>query len=121
MKRSGLFWHYVYIVLFAVFGAVFLCLSRISDYAFPMAVWGICWLVLAAGTVPLACAARRSGRDFRPLLQSCVWGMIGAAGLYESLACEDAFQRFLGVLWFGLAAKWLIQAVRGRRGDNTAA
>lgn len=120
-KKSGFFWYCVYIALFAVSGAACLCLDRIYDYTIPMTVWGSCWLVLAAGAVLAAPAVRRSGRDFQPLLQCCTCGMLGAAGLYQGLAGKDAFYQFLGVLWLGLAAAWLIRAVRGFREDETPA
>lgn len=121
MKRSGFFWYYVYTVFFAAFGAACLCLGRIYDYTIPMTAWGSCWLALAAGTVLAARAARRSGRDFHPLLQGCACGMTGAAGLYQGLAGGDALQQFIGVLWLALAARCLLRAVRTLRGDGAAA
>ena len=110
MKRDGLFWYYIYTVLFAAAGAACLCLDRIYDYTIPMTAWGICWLVLAAGAALAARAARQSGRNFYyPLLQGCACGMFGAAGLYEGLAGGDDFRGFMGVLWLGLAAAWLVR------------
>lgn len=115
MKRSGLLWHYFYIALFAVVGIICLCLGRAFVYPFPVTAWGFCWLALAAAAAAAARAARRRGRDFQPLLQSGACGMIGGAELYTGLAGGDAFQQFMGVLWLGLAAAWLIRAVRRLR------
>lgn len=110
-KWSGPLWYYVYAALFAMGGIAGICLDRVYDYTIPMTAWGICWLVLAAGAVLMARAAGRSGRNFYPLLWTCACGMFGAAGLYKGLAGRDAFQQFMGVLWFGLAAAWLVRAV----------
>lgn len=120
MKRRAFLWHYFYTAFFAVLGIACLCLDRIYDYTLPMTIFGSCWLALAAGAAWAAHAARRSGRDFQPLLQSCACGMLGWAGLYTGLADKDAFHQFLGVLWLGLAAQWLIRGVRKLREGGDA-
>lgn len=120
MKRRDLLWHYVYIVLFAGLGAACLCLDRVYDYTIPMTVVGFCWLALAAGAATAARAARRSGRDFQSLLQGCGCVVVGATGLCWGLANKDAFQQFIGVLWLGLAAQWLIRGIRRLREGGDA-
>ena len=120
MKRRDLLWHYVYIVFFAALGAACLCLDRIYDYTIPMTAVGFCWLALAAGAVPAARAARRSGQDFQALLQGCSCVVVGATGLCWGFANKDAFQQFIGVLWLGLAAQWLVRGIRRLREGGDA-
>ena len=75
---------------------------------------------LAAGAVPAARAARRSGRDFQSLLQGCGCVVVGATGLCWGLANKDAFQQFIGVLWLALAAQWLVRGIRRLREGGDA-